>query len=336
MSVNWNIYGHDWAVDFLQRSLINQRARHAYLITGTANIGKNLLAHRFAQALNCEQPDITARPCGTCASCRKIISGNHPDIIYPELDERSGALKIDAARNLMKLLSLKPFSSRYRIAILDQFHLATYQSQDALLKTLEEPSKYAILILVAETTETILSTITSRCQMLALRPASQATVKEALIDVYQADPEQADLLARLSGGRLGWATYAFTEPEVLERRDEFLDMFNTALHGTRADRFSVAAELDKLARKEKSAVRYILELWQTVWRDLLLMKEESPIKPCNVDRGVELEQIALRISREDAYRALMATRHVITRILPTNASVKLATEIMFLQYPMPR
>lgn len=330
------VYGHDWAVSFLRRSLINGRTRHAYLISGPANIGKNTFAHTFAAALNCEQEDIEARPCGTCASCRKIISGNHPDILYPELDERSGALKIDHLRDLMRLLALKPFSSRYRIAIMHDFHLTAPRVQDALLKTLEEPSPHAILILLAETTETILPTIISRCQLLPLRPAPLKTVEQVLGDHFNVDEEQAKLLARLSGGRIGWALHAYHEEAVLERRTEFLDMLHEAINGNRATRFAIAADIEKQARKDKNVVRYVLELWLTYWRDLLMLKQDNAVKPCNIDRRVEMEQITVIIAAEDALRALQATRKTLLEVVPTNANIRMALEVMFLQYPYTR
>lgn len=329
---HWPVYGHDWAVDFLQTSLKNRRNRHAYLITGTNNIGKNQLAHAFAMALNCENEDAAMRPCGECRSCKLIQSGNHPDMVYGARDERTGALKIDAIREVMRMLALKPFSSRYRIAIFDAFDYAQPRAQDALLKTLEEPSPHAILLLLAQSTENIMPTITSRCQIIPLRPVPQDTVKQLLLD-EGAEEEQATLLARLSSGRVGWALSAYHDEEVMQGRQEALDMLNEVVQGNRAARFKVAEELDKIARKDKQSLSVLLEQWQTYWRDALLLTENSPVKPCNTDRLVELQHLTQILQPKDALRALHSTRKMLNETLKTNANVRMAFEVLFLDYP---
>ena len=198
---NWHIYGHDWAVDFLRRGLLNGRTRHAYLIIGTRSVGKMTLAQNFAMSLNCLHDDLSERPCFQCKACKSILSGNNPDLIYSQVDE-SGRLKIDEVRRVTRLLALKPYASRYRVAIFDDFDMASPQSQDALLKTLEEPASYAVLILLAQSTDRILSTIPSRSQIIPLRPVPLETVKQQLV-THGADDQRADLIARLSYGRMG-------------------------------------------------------------------------------------------------------------------------------------
>lgn len=329
---NWHVYGHDWAVDFLQRSMQHRRNRHAYLITGMPNIGKHELALSFAMTLNCTHEDETVRPCRECRSCRLTYSGNHPDLIYAEHDEKSHALKIDAIRDVMRVLALKPYDSRYRIALFDDFDMARPQAQDALLKTLEEPPSHAVLLLMAPSTENIMPTITSRCQIIPLRPVPSATIEDFLT-IHGADPERAQLLARLSSGRIGWALDALKNPEVMNERDEMLDQLNDVLNGTRAERFAIADALDKATRSDTQQLQYQLEMWQTYWRDLLLLAEQSPIKPCNSDRRIEMEQRLQRTSAEDILTALKATRRLLTETLKTNANMRMALEVLFLDYP---
>lgn len=329
---NWMLYGHRWAVDFVRQSMAHGRTRHAYLITGTPQIGKSRLAHLFAMALNCESDEIAARPCFACPSCKRLVSGNHPDLIYAENDPRSGAIKIASVREVIRLLALKPFASRYRVALFYDFDFALGPAQDALLKTLEEPPPSAVLIIVARAPQNLLSTITSRCQQIPLRPLPTEEVHAALL-AEGADEAQADLLARLSSGRIGWALSALHQPELLQKRSENLDMLREIVEGSRALRFEKAQELDTLAGKEKLVLREILETWQTYWRDLLLLALRSPIKPCNVDRLVELQQLVQRIRPEEAEQALRATRTMIEEVLPTNASPRLALEVLFLDYP---
>jgi DNA polymerase III subunit delta' len=326
---HWPVYGHDWAVAQLQKSLAFGRVRHAYLITGPASIGKNTLAHAFALALNCTHADEAARPCMQCRSCRLVLSGNHPDMLYSELDPNTGALRIDALRAVMRGLAMKPFEARYRIAIFDQFDRAQPRAQDALLKTLEEPPPNAVLILLANAGEALLSTITSRSQILALRPVALPVVRDTLITRFDTDPEPAELLARLSAGRIGWAIHARHEAALLEEREAALDLLEDCLGRSRAGRFELAQEI---AKQDKQNVEIVLELWQTYWRDLLLLTRSSWVAPANSDRLIPLQQFAIHFTKEDVITALQATRRLLTD-LRYNLNLRLALETLFLDYP---
>jgi DNA polymerase III subunit delta' len=329
---NWPVWGHDWAVNFLRSSLLHKRNRHAYLITGTKQIGKHQLARAFAMALNCSHEDEAERPCGQCRSCRLIYSGNHPDMLYTSRDERTGQLKIDALRDIMRLIALKPYDSRFRIAIFEGFDHAAPRAQDALLKTLEEPPPHAVLILLAESHENIMPTITSRCQVIPLRPVPMDEVKQHLM-IHGATEEKATLIARLSSGRMGWALDALKEEKPLQERDDMLNMLADALNGTRVRRFALAEELEAIHKKDHEAIPTLLETWQSYWRDVLLQVENSPVKPCNTDRLIEIQQLANRLSPKAALKALNATRLLLYETLKTNANVRMAFEVMFLDYP---
>jgi len=327
----WHVYGHDWAVDFLRKSLLHRRVRHAYLLTGTQSIGKSTLAHTFAMALNCTHEDETLRPCRECRSCHLVMSGNHPDLLYSETDAKSGALKIDAIREVTRLIALKPYDSRYRVALFHDFDRAQPRAQDALLKTLEEPPPHAVLILIAQSTGQIMPTIGSRCQNLHLRPAPTGIVKDVLLQ-EGADEDTAELLAGLSGGRIGWALDALQNDEVRAYRQEILDELSAIINGNRAARFDIAEQLGKIANKDKNALRYRLEWWLTFWRDALLLMENSPIQPCNQDRLAELQQLVQHSEPDAPHTALRATQTAL-RQLDTNANVRLLLEALFLDYP---
>ena len=201
-SANWPVSGHDWAVLSLDRAVSADRPAHAYLISGPPQIGKATLARSLALALDCQAAE-SARPCGQCRSCQLINAGKHPDA---QLIEPDGArVKIDQVRALQHDLALRPIEGRYRVAIFDQFETATIEAQNALLKTLEEPPDYVVLIVLAADPELLLPTIVSRCQQMPLRPLTIAQVREALIKQWNVEPDQANLLAHFSGGRLGWA-----------------------------------------------------------------------------------------------------------------------------------
>ncbi|MCS6835356.1 MAG: DNA polymerase III subunit delta' [Anaerolineae bacterium] len=328
----WGVYGHDWAIDFLERGLRYGRTRHAYLFLGPDHIGKTSLAAAFAMKLNCQHEDEAQRPCGVCRSCRLLRSGNHPDLLTVVGDERSGQIKIDSVREVMNLLALKPYASRYRVALLTDFDRAQPRAQDALLKTLEEPASHAVLLLIANERSAILPTILSRCQVLPLRPPDQATIEAVLRQVGLAQ-DQAALLARLSGGRIGWALGAAQEGAVLANRAAYLDSLVELLHSKRQARFKQADELGKVAAKDKGVARYVVETWLSYWRDLVLLGQGQAALICNLDREAELVRLAGLILADDALRALRETRHFLVEVLPTNANVRLALEVLMLEYP---
>ncbi len=325
---HWPVFGHDWAVNHLRKSMAHQRVRHGYLFVGPASVGKDTLAHAFAMAINCTDPDPTRHPCGECRSCKLIASGNHPDMVYSETDANTGALKIEEIRGVISKLSLKPFEATYRIAILRNFDRAAPRAQDALLKTLEEPSSHALLLLVAEEPENVLPTILSRAQLLHLRPVPATAVRDVLVERFQADPEHATLLARLSGGRLGWAIAALQDSSRLEQRTAALDLLEECITMNRKGRFDLAEEL----AKDKHNLGPLLELWQTYWRDLSLLCEGSRLFPTNYDRAAQLEKLAAALTPDEALGALKLTGETLKN-LTLNMNLRLALEVMFLSYP---
>lgn len=330
---NWNVHGHDWAVHYLRQSMFHDRIRQAYLITGTQSIGKLRFAQAFAQALNCSHEDITQRPCGECRSCKLLESGNHPDMVYSEIDENArvlkGALKIDQLRSIMQRIALKPYHGRYRIAIIQDIQRALDTSQDAILKTLEEPPRHAIIILTAPSLDGIMQTIISRCQLVHLRPVPADDLQSILINQYNADEETARLLARFSGGRIEWAIDALNNPDVFAERDENLQLLEDLLTMSRAERFVVA---QKLSNNNKEYLTKLLELWLSYWRDVLLMSEGTTVKLCNTDREVQIQQLLYGITTEKALAAVKSTQNLL-HILHTNANLRLAFEVLLLDYP---
>jgi DNA polymerase III subunit delta' len=327
-SSHWPVSGHDWAVLSLARAVADDRPAHAYLISGPAQIGKATLARSLALALNCRSTD-QVRPCLQCRSCQLITAGKHPDV---QLIEPDGAhVKIDQVRALQHDLALRPVEGRYRVAIFDQFEAATTEAQNALLKTLEEPPDYVVLIVLASDPELLLPTIVSRCQQMALRPLTIAQVREALIKQWRVEPNQANLLAHLSGGRLGWAVTAASDSSIMPARAKYLDDLQSLLKADRVARFAYAEDLTKKSELARNAI----DLWRTWWRDVLLASSGSSAELINIDRAAEIRELAQHIDLNQAKAAADMCGRALWQ-MDRNVTARLVVEVLLLDFPIIR
>lgn len=328
----WNqIVGHDWAVETLRSAIQHERVGHAYLITGPAQVGKTTLARTFAQALNCQAADVAARPCGRCRSCQLIAADRHPDVrlLQPELSSRGKpTIKIDQMRTLQHDLSLAAYEGRWKVAILRQFDAANVSAANAFLKTLEEPPKNVVLLLTAADAESLLPTVGSRCRHLPLRPLPLSTIIDALQSRWQVAPPQAELLAHLADGRLGWAVQAATNTQLRQARTERLEQLQTILAGSLVERFQLA---DKLANKAEE-LPPLLQTWVTWWRDLALVAWQQSAHVVHIDQLEAMRPLATAWGKPILINSLKQTQAALWQ-LQHNANTRLVLENLFLQLP---
>ena len=196
------LLGQQRAKTLLERSLLSERIAHAYLFRGPGGVGKKLFAAAMAKSLNCRTSG-PAGACDQCVSCKKYLSGNHPDYLVESPENQ--AIKIERIRELTKSLSYPPYESERRVIVLEDVHTMRAEAANSLLKTLEEPPAGNVLILTAETSKNVLPTIRSRCQVIPFFPLSVSETMEILRDKHGIAEEQAGLLARLSEGSPGRA-----------------------------------------------------------------------------------------------------------------------------------
>ena len=327
MNNNWNLTGHEWAVDMLKKHVTNGTTRHAYLFSGPPGLGRRTLALRFAQALNCQTPIATGIPCETCRDCKQIQAMQHADLSVVQADSEGGTLKVDQIREVRKTLTYKPYQSKYRVALFLRFHEANDNAANALLKTLEEAPSYAVLILTADNPEQLLPTILSRCEVLRLRPLKIEEVKRDLED-RGVETGRAKLIAHISGGRPGYARRLVEDNQLLEKREERLNDLLAMLPASRVEKFKYAEQLSK----DKDGMRQTILFWLTYWRDVMLRTAEAASPLVNVDRNLEIEDIAARMDLSSARRVVNGLEEALER-MDRNVNSRMLAEVLLLDLP---
>lgn len=330
--LDWNIVGHEHAVDILRRTLVAKQVRHAYLFAGPQHIGKTLLAHRFAQTLLCTGgPDprfAPSDPCNACLSCRKVLHGNHPDIHVIAKPPDKQAILIEQIRMLQSDAARRTLEGRRNIFIIQDAHEMNLQAANCLLKTLEEPEADVVLLLTVPETGLLLPTILSRVQLITMQLLPVTQIKSALVQQWEVEPEEADLIAALAAGRMGWAILAVEDDEMLAERKEQLDLLTKVLTAGKVQRFEIVQQLGTDGEK----IRSLLELWLLWWRDIVLAANDCLDLTVNVDRRDLLKVQAAKIGSSEAQR-MIRTLLQTQETLDQNVSARLALEVLMLDMP---
>lgn len=327
MNSNWDLTGHEWAVDMLKKHVIHGTTRHAYLFCGPPGLGRRTLALRFAQALNCTTPVDKGIPCGQCRDCKQIESMQHADLTVIQADGEGGVLKVDQIREARKTLILKPYMSKFRVALFLRFQEANDNAANALLKTLEEAPSYAVLVLTADNPEQLLPTIVSRCEVLRLRPLSVEEVQKGL-ENRGIEKGRAKLIAHISGGRFGYASRLVEDDALLDKREERLNDLLTLLPASRVEKFAYA---DKLSR-DKDSMRQAILFWLSYWRDVMLRTAQAETPLVNVDRNVEIEGLAGQLDLSAARKVVEKLENALEQ-MEKNVNPRLLAEVLLLDLP---
>ena len=213
------IIGHESIIHHLQNAISTQKISHAYILHGEEGMGKKLLASAFAKTLQCEGEGILS--CDRCKSCMQAETGNHPDII--RVTHEKVSIGVDDIRIQVNAdILVKPYNSKYKIYIIDDADKLTEQAQNALLKTMEEPPEYAILLLLVSNLSSLLPTILSRCVKLSLKSVDRAAIKEFLMVNHQIPDYKAEMAAAFSSGNVGKAIKYASSGEFEKIKDEVL------------------------------------------------------------------------------------------------------------------
>ncbi len=235
--------GHPLALAGVQRATVRGRAPHSVLMVGPAGVGKTTLALDLAAGLLCTAEDALDRPCRTCAACRKVDHGNHPDLHRIATEGAGEQIRLAQVQALVSELALLPMEARLRVAVIESAHRLNPDAQNALLKTLEEPVGEACIVLCADDPATILPTVTSRSARVRLGPVSSEAIAELLEAEGLADAARAATLARAAAGSPGLALALARSPDAMLGRDRIVRQLADLLVADRRTRLGASASL---------------------------------------------------------------------------------------------
>jgi len=266
-----DIIGHNQIVDHLKNAIRMEKISHAYIFNGESNAGKMMLAEAFAMALQCEGH--SEEPCMECRSCHQAKDHNQPDIIYVSHDKPNVISVDDIRQQINNDIAIKPYNSKYKIYIVDEAEKMNVQAQNALLKTIEEPPVYGIILLLTTNADSFLPTILSRCITLNLKSVNEELIKSHLMKRYQIPDYQADVCAAFAQGNVGKAIQ-------LAASDEFNELKASALSVVKKLEDMDLYELNQLIKQINEFKPKIHEYFDllTLWfRDVLYLKATNDV-----------------------------------------------------------
>lgn len=325
MMANYSdIIGHEDIVKHFKSSIELGKISHAYILNGEKGSGKKTLAAVVAKSLQCESGE--ADPCGTCKSCLQAESGNQPDIIWVT-HEKPNVISVDEIRTqILNDIELKPYSSRYKIYIVPDAQLMNTQAQNVILKTLEEPPEYAIIMLLTNNVDKFLPTIISRCIVLNFRPVEPLHMVDYLVNQIGIDREKARFCTDFAQGNLGKAVRLAISPDYNEIKEDSLRLLRRIQD----------MDMDEIIQAVRNMGKYKLDITDyidimTMWfRDLLMVKiSNSPNKLIFKDEFSVMKKQASHVSYEGLEEILQALDKLKIR-LEANVNFDIAMELMLL------
>lgn len=278
-----DILGHEQIITHLQNAVTMDKVSHAYIIDGPDKSGKMMLAEAFAQTLQCEKlPETVAaaggdgsavEPCMECHSCKQALGKNQPDIVYVR-HEKPNTISVDDIRTQVNNdIVIKPYSSRYKIYIIDEAEKMNVQAQNALLKTIEEPPAYAIILLLTTNADTFLPTILSRCVTLCVKAVADEKIKKFLMSNCQVPDYQADVCVAFAQGNVGKAIQLAASEDFNELKASVIQLIKRLKD---IDLYEMGEAVKQIG-EYKLAINDYFDLMMIWYRDVLLFKATSDV-----------------------------------------------------------
>ena len=261
-----DIVGHEQIIEHLQNAISMDKVSHAYILNGPDKSGKMMLAEAFAMTLQCEQGG--SEPCMECHSCKQAMGRNNPDIIYLQ-HEKPNTVSVDDIRHqINEDIDIKPYARPHKIYIIDDAEKMNVQAQNALLKTIEEPPAYAIIMLLTNNKEAFLPTILSRCVTLDIKAVSDQLIKKCMMERYQVPDYQAEVCVAFAQGNVGKAI-------ALASSEDFTELKNAAVQLMRRVSDIEVYEMSEAVKQIsefKLEINDYFDIMMIWYRDVLLYK----------------------------------------------------------------
>ena len=282
----WPLVGNDQVVDFLVKSLANRNLSGSYIFLGPSDLGKTTVAKFFIKSLLCSQEPESA-PCDTCQSCRQMeqiggeddLSAVHSDyhLLRREPDKKN--ISIEQVREFNKILNMSSFLNSYKTGIIKDAESLSLEASNALLKTLEEPKKKVVIILIASNLENIPQTIVSRSQTLNFYPVNKDHIYDHLLNNFHTSRSVAKNLAHLSLGRPALAVKLLEDKELLKEYQDkagiFLDVLDDHYSDSGVNDLGNFLGEEAGGREGVKRALNIIEVWRGVARDIVLMSSQN-------------------------------------------------------------
>lgn len=322
---NTRVLGQNHIEKHFENAIKLGKISHAYIINGEKGSGKMALAVNFAKALQCENSQNMGKACCECKSCKQTDSKNQPDIKYITY-EKSGIGIDDIRTQLNEDIEIKPYSSKYKVYIIPQSETMTVQAQNALLKTIEEPPAYAVIILLTTNAEMFLPTILSRCVMLNMRPVKDEVIKNKLMAEYGIGEYDARVAAAFSGGNTGKAVRLATSEDFIELKKSVIESIQ-ALENGGMDVISAEVKKAKEIKKDIDEYFSLMRIW---FRDLLLYKATQKVDSLIFQDDYQaIEEMSKKYSFYDLDIIIKAIEQAESRI-KSNVNFDATIEILLL------
>ena len=283
-----------------------------------------MIANAFALTLLCEKKG--EEPCLECHSCKQVLSGSHPDLIYVG-HEKPGSIGVDDIRKqIQDTIQIRPYSSPYKIYIVDQAEIMTVQAQNALLKTIEEPPAYAVILLLTENQDILLPTILSRCVQLKLKPLKDEVIKAYLMDKMDIPEEKADIYKAFARGNLGKAIWLASSEEFQIMYDKLLSL----LVNLKNMDISELLDIIKKLLDESLDIDQCLDFMQMWYRDVLMYKVTRDMNLLIFGREFNAINEISRVSGYDGLEKILESIDKARTRLEANVNKDLVLELMLL------
>lgn len=318
------VLGHEQTIRYMKQAIEQDKISHAYIMDGEKGSGKKLLADIFARSLQCEKRG--TEPCMQCQSCKQSVNHNQPDIIYVT-HTKSNNIGVEEIREQVNdTIQIKPYSSPYKIYIVDEAEKMTVQAQNALLKTIEDPPSYVVILLLSSNAQMLLPTIQSRCVSLHLKPVSSFLIKKHLMEDLEIPEYRADICTAFAQGNVGKA-------KKLAYSENFGEMLEHALYLVK---YISQMEIGNLIEDLKKLNDYKIEIEDyldilTIWyRDVLLFKATRDADSLIFsDELNDIQEKARKSSYEGLERIIKALEKAKIR-LRANVNFDMVMELLLL------